>query len=132
MCVYVCMCMKVIRACASPADFRFLYPLDRMCVCMHMCVCVCVCLCVCMSVCLCVYVFMSMHVCLYVIVFYFFCICICMQVPIKEKIEIIATQIYGAKTVEYEEIAERRISMFEKQNFGGLPICMAKTHLRCA
>jgi methylenetetrahydrofolate dehydrogenase (NADP+)/methenyltetrahydrofolate cyclohydrolase/formyltetrahydrofolate synthetase/formate--tetrahydrofolate ligase len=48
---------------------------------------------------------------------------------IKEKIETIATQIYGAGDVEYSATAERQIADFERAGFGYLPICMAKTHL---
>jgi formate--tetrahydrofolate ligase len=49
--------------------------------------------------------------------------------PIKQKIETIATKIYGAKDVEYEPAAERQIRDYEANGFGNLPICMAKTHL---
>ncbi|MGB1286969.1 MAG: formate--tetrahydrofolate ligase, partial [Aggregatilineales bacterium] len=49
--------------------------------------------------------------------------------PIKEKIERIATEIYGADGVTYERTAERQIRRFEKNGFGNMPICMAKTHL---
>ncbi len=48
---------------------------------------------------------------------------------IKEKIETIATEIYGAAEVEYAPTAERQIAEFERAGFGYLPICMAKTHL---
>mmetsp|Transcript_71767 Transcript_71767/g.226742 ORF Transcript_71767/g.226742 Transcript_71767/m.226742 type:complete len:628 (+) Transcript_71767:281-2164(+) len=66
----------VIKACAEPADFKFLYPLD---------------------------------------------------IPVKDKIEAIAKEIYGADGVEYGEAAETSIEMFERLGYGGLPICMAKT-----
>ncbi|GAA5978142.1 hypothetical protein JCM10908_004244 [Rhodotorula pacifica] len=49
--------------------------------------------------------------------------------PIKNKIETIAKEFYGAKAVEYSETAEEQIKSFEEQGFGGLPICMSKTHL---
>jgi len=49
--------------------------------------------------------------------------------PLKEKIETIATQVYGADGVEYDLTASRQLESFEKQGFGNLPICMAKTHL---
>jgi len=52
-----------------------------------------------------------------------------LEVSIKEKIEIIGTQVYGAADVEYSPAAERQIAGFEKSGFGYLPICMAKTHL---
>ncbi|MDH5421382.1 MAG: formate--tetrahydrofolate ligase [Acidimicrobiia bacterium] len=48
---------------------------------------------------------------------------------IKEKIETIATEIYGAANVEYSPLAERQIAEFEQAGYGYLPICMAKTHL---
>ena len=46
---------------------------------------------------------------------------------IKEKIEKIATKIYGAEGVEYEEQASRIIENLEKQGYGNLPVCIAKT-----
>jgi formate--tetrahydrofolate ligase len=49
--------------------------------------------------------------------------------PIKAKIEKIATTIYGAAGVSYEAEAERQIRQYESAGYGGLPICMAKTHL---
>ncbi|GAB4576288.1 MAG: formate--tetrahydrofolate ligase [Anaerolineae bacterium] len=49
--------------------------------------------------------------------------------PIKQKIEHIAKEIYGADGVTYTEEAERQIEAYEKAGFGNLPICMAKTHL---
>jgi formyltetrahydrofolate synthetase len=48
---------------------------------------------------------------------------------IKEKIETICMEIYGADGVEYSATAERQIADFEKAGFGYLPINMAKTHL---
>ncbi len=48
---------------------------------------------------------------------------------IKQKIEKIATDIYGADGVSYEPIAEKQIDVYERAGFGKLPICMAKTHL---
>lgn len=49
--------------------------------------------------------------------------------PIKKKIETIAKEIYNAEEVVYEPLANRQIKSYEENNFGGLPICMAKTHL---
>ena len=49
--------------------------------------------------------------------------------PIKKKIETIATRIYGAKGVKYEEAAEKAIRLYTKLGYDKLPICMAKTHL---
>jgi formate--tetrahydrofolate ligase len=52
-----------------------------------------------------------------------------LKLPIKEKIETIAKEIYGAGDVVYEAKAESQIKQYEKSGFGNLPICMAKTHL---
>jgi len=49
--------------------------------------------------------------------------------PIKQKIEKIAVDIYGADGVTYEPLAEKQIADYERAGFGTLPICMAKTHL---
>jgi formate--tetrahydrofolate ligase len=49
--------------------------------------------------------------------------------PIKKKIEIIATEIYGADGVDYAPEAEKKIELYTNQGFDKLPICMAKTHL---
>jgi methylenetetrahydrofolate dehydrogenase (NADP+)/methenyltetrahydrofolate cyclohydrolase/formyltetrahydrofolate synthetase len=48
---------------------------------------------------------------------------------IKQKIEHICKEIYGADGVTYEPIAEEQIASYEKAGFGNLPMCMAKTHL---
>ncbi|HEX6124698.1 MAG TPA: formate--tetrahydrofolate ligase [Pyrinomonadaceae bacterium] len=48
---------------------------------------------------------------------------------IKSKIEAIATKIYGAEAVSYTSTADGQIRTYEENGFGGLPICMAKTHL---
>jgi methylenetetrahydrofolate dehydrogenase (NADP+)/methenyltetrahydrofolate cyclohydrolase/formyltetrahydrofolate synthetase len=49
--------------------------------------------------------------------------------PIKQKIEKIAVDIYGADGVSYEPLAKKQIADYERAGFGNLPICMAKTHL---
>jgi formate--tetrahydrofolate ligase len=49
--------------------------------------------------------------------------------PIKEKIETIATKIYGADGVDYTAAAEGQIKKYTDLGYGNLPICMAKTHL---
>ncbi len=48
---------------------------------------------------------------------------------IKQKIEHIAKEIYGADGVHFEPLAEQQIEAYERAGFGKLPICMAKTHL---
>jgi len=52
-----------------------------------------------------------------------------LQVPVEEKIEIIAKKIYGAEGIILEDEAKERIERYKKQGFNDLPICMAKTHL---
>ena len=49
--------------------------------------------------------------------------------PIKEKIEAIATKIYGADGVDFTPLAEQKIKTFTEAGYDKLPICMAKTHL---
>ncbi len=48
---------------------------------------------------------------------------------IKQKIEAIAAEIYGADGVDYLPEAEARIEEYTRLGFDKLPICMAKTHL---
>ncbi|MYB45984.1 MAG: formate--tetrahydrofolate ligase [Acidimicrobiia bacterium] len=48
---------------------------------------------------------------------------------IKEKIETVCREIYGAGGVDYSAAAARQIADFEKAGMGNLPICMAKTPL---
>ena len=48
---------------------------------------------------------------------------------IKDKIETIATKIYGADGVDYTPVAEATIKRFTDAGFANLPLCMAKTHL---
>ncbi len=52
-----------------------------------------------------------------------------LDMPIKEKIETIATNVYGAAGVDYEPKAERKIAQYTEWGYDKLPICMAKTHL---
>jgi formate--tetrahydrofolate ligase len=49
------------------------------------------------------------------------------QAPLKDKIEAIATKIYGADGVDYTTLATRQIDGYEKNGFGDLPVCIAKT-----
>lgn len=48
---------------------------------------------------------------------------------IKEKIEAIATKIYGADGVIYEPLAEKRVKLYTKLGYDKFPMNMAKTHL---
>ena len=47
--------------------------------------------------------------------------------PIKEKIEIIAREIYGAAGVDYTAAAEKNIAQCEAMGLGNTPVCIAKT-----
>ncbi len=49
--------------------------------------------------------------------------------PIKQKIETIATQIYGADGVDYMPEAVAKIDLYTRLGFDKLPINLAKTHL---
>ncbi len=49
--------------------------------------------------------------------------------PIAEKIETIATQMYGADGVDFSPAASTQIKRYTDLGYGELPICMAKTHL---
>ena len=48
------------------------------------------------------------------------------KLSIKDKIETICKEIYGAEGVTYDPIVEREIAKLEKLGYGKLPICMAK------
>jgi formyltetrahydrofolate synthetase len=52
-----------------------------------------------------------------------------LDLSIKEKIETIAREIYGAASITYTETAEKQIKSYTENGFDKLPICMAKTHL---
>ncbi|XP_058025598.1 monofunctional C1-tetrahydrofolate synthase, mitochondrial isoform X1 [Ahaetulla prasina] len=52
-----------------------------------------------------------------------------LELPIVEKIRIIAQKIYGAQDIELSPAAQSQINCYTQQGFGNLPICMAKTHL---
>ena len=46
---------------------------------------------------------------------------------LKEKIETVAKEIYGAGAVSYASAAQLQLKKLEELGFGGLPVCMAKT-----
>ena len=48
---------------------------------------------------------------------------------LKEKIETVATKIYGASKVEYTALATKQLKNYTDNGFGHLPVCIAKTHL---
>jgi formate--tetrahydrofolate ligase len=51
------------------------------------------------------------------------------EASLREKIETVATRVYGAAGVEYSPQAGKQLDTYEKAGFGTLPVCIAKTHL---
>jgi formyltetrahydrofolate synthetase len=52
-----------------------------------------------------------------------------LDAPIKEKIETVATKVYGAARVEYAPAADAKVRLFTELGYDKFPINMAKTHL---
>jgi len=52
-----------------------------------------------------------------------------LDIPIKDKIEIIATKVYGASGVDYTSEAEAKVRLYTRLGYDKLPLNMAKTHL---
>jgi formyltetrahydrofolate synthetase len=52
-----------------------------------------------------------------------------LDIAIKDKIEIIAKQVYGADGVTFEPEAQAKLKLYTDLGYDKLPICMAKTHL---
>lgn len=50
-----------------------------------------------------------------------------LDLPLREKIEKIAREIYGAEGVDFSSTAERQLDRYEELGYGNLPVCMAKT-----
>ncbi|HEX2175031.1 MAG TPA: formate--tetrahydrofolate ligase [Nocardioidaceae bacterium] len=48
---------------------------------------------------------------------------------LREKIETIASRVYGADGVDYSATAAKSLALYERNGWGKLPVCMAKTHL---
>ena len=46
---------------------------------------------------------------------------------VQSRIEAIGQKMYGAASVEFSEIAQKKVDMYTSQGFGNLPICIAKT-----
>ena len=46
--------------------------------------------------------------------------------PLKEKIQTIASEIYGAKKVAFSASASKSLQQLEQLGFSNLPVCMAK------
>lgn len=51
------------------------------------------------------------------------------DMPIRQKIETVATKVYGANGVDFSPAASKQIDTYEAAGFGQLPVCIAKTHL---
>ncbi len=49
------------------------------------------------------------------------------DMPLKQKIETVAREIYGADGVNFSNDAEKALADFEAMGYGNLPVCMAKT-----
>ena len=49
------------------------------------------------------------------------------EASLREKIEALATKIYGADGVDYAPLASRQLDGYERNGFGRLPVCIAKT-----
>ena len=50
-----------------------------------------------------------------------------LDLPLKQKVETIAKEIYGAGKVQVEKKAEQMLDQYEKEGYGNMPVCMAKT-----
>ncbi|MCM1245097.1 MAG: formate--tetrahydrofolate ligase [Roseburia sp.] len=48
------------------------------------------------------------------------------SLSLREKIETVAKEIYGAKDVVYDKAVERELDRLERLGFGNMPVCMAK------
>ena len=51
------------------------------------------------------------------------------DMSLRDKIETIATKIYGAGSIEYQKDAAAQLDSYERNGFGRLGVCVAKTHL---
>jgi len=52
-----------------------------------------------------------------------------LSASLREKIETVATKVYGAAQVEYSADATKQLDTYERAGFGNLPVCIAKTNL---
>jgi len=51
------------------------------------------------------------------------------EMPLREKIETLATRVYGAEGVDFAPLATKALAEYTAFGYGHLPVCMAKTHL---
>ncbi len=52
-----------------------------------------------------------------------------LDLPLVDKIETVATQVYGADGIDVAPVAARQLAQFEDLGYGALPVVIAKTHL---
>ncbi|QEM80266.1 formate--tetrahydrofolate ligase [Halomonas binhaiensis] len=50
------------------------------------------------------------------------------ELPLADKIERIATRLYGADGVDFSPQAQERLDAWQHEGYGNLPVCIAKTH----
>lgn len=50
-----------------------------------------------------------------------------LEMPLEKKIEVLATEIYGAERVKFYDEVLRKMDRFMERGYGNMPICMAKT-----
>jgi formate--tetrahydrofolate ligase len=48
---------------------------------------------------------------------------------LRDKIRTVAQKVYGAKDVSFTPRANKQLDGYERNGFGNLPVCIAKTHL---
>jgi formate--tetrahydrofolate ligase len=51
------------------------------------------------------------------------------DLPLADKIDLVARRMYGADGIELSPTARRQLESYERCGFGSLPVCIAKTHL---
>jgi formate--tetrahydrofolate ligase len=51
------------------------------------------------------------------------------DLPITDKIETVARQVYGADGIDIAPAAQRSLDIYDRLGFGSFPVCIAKTHL---
>ncbi len=50
-----------------------------------------------------------------------------LEIPLKQKIEVLAKEIYRASSVEFDSKVLKKLAAYEKSGYGKLPVCVAKT-----
>ena len=45
----------------------------------------------------------------------------------QERIEAVGKQMYGAAAIEFSELAQKKLDLYNQQGLGNLPVCIAKT-----